>query len=285
MNRWFLIYNLFILFVLHGPLSANQSQQDYEQIECTLIPIRDSYDVAHLSHPHIPGPKSAETRLPENSATSNNWSGYVAANNLSNPTADSVTAISGSWIVPSIVPTCDDNYSSFWVGIDGYSSPTVEQIGTEHDFLGGVVQYYAWFEMYPSGAFMISGFPVNPGDVINASVVYAGSNVFTLSITNQTQNVSYTAPSSATTLPGAERKSAEWIVEAPSLNGILPLADFVTASVRKGTATINGITAPINNSQWQNVELVMVTNTDIPKATPSAIGQDNESFFVVWEHE
>ncbi len=296
MNRQFLIYTLCIVSVLHNGLLAHQNQQgqhDYKQIECTLIPITrfaqkahgDTHEVAHASHPHIPALQSADTRAPENSVSSNNWSGYVAEDNFTTPTTDSVTSVSGSWIVPEIVPTCDDNYSAYWVGIDGFTSSTVEQIGTEHDYIGGALQYYAWFEMFPGPSFLISGFPVNPGDLINASVVYAGSNVFTLSITNETQSVSFTVPSSETTMAGTQRNSAEWIVEAPFLSSILPLADFVTASVRNGTATINGITAPINNSNWQNESITMVTTTDVPKATPSAIGLDNESFFVVWEHE
>ena len=41
-------------------------------------------------------------------------------------------------------------YSSVWVGIDGYSSNTVEQIGTEQDVsANGKTSYYAWYEMYP----------------------------------------------------------------------------------------------------------------------------------------
>src|SRR5437870_4998940 len=61
---------------------------------------------------------------------STNWSGYAAETNLTAPAANAVTAVSGSWVVPQVTGS-STGYSSVWVGIDGYSSATVEQIGTE----------------------------------------------------------------------------------------------------------------------------------------------------------
>jgi len=260
---------------------SDQNHDDYTQIECTIIPA-GNYE-SHNSHPHIPGPRSART--PSNVATSTNWSGYAAESNFSHPTRNSVTAVSGTWIVPSLKSTPDHSYSSIWVGIDGYSSPTVEQIGTEHDWFNGAQQNYAWFEMYPGGSYVIGGFPLNPGDVISASVVYSGNSIFTLTIINQTHKVSFTVPTSYTRSTTAARQSAEWIVEAPYLNGILPLADFVTAYMWGCSATINGITAPIKNNSWQNIGIEMVTVNGTPKDIPSAILPDNGSFFVTWAHE
>jgi hypothetical protein len=49
--------------------------------------------------------------------------------------AGSVTAVHGSWLVPTA--TCDgrpqNSGASFWVGIDGYTSATVEQTRTDSD--------------------------------------------------------------------------------------------------------------------------------------------------------
>ena len=77
---------------------------------------------------------------------SSNWSGYAAETNLNDPASGAVTAVSGSWVVPKVTPTSNSStaYSSVWVGIDGYSSSTVEQIGTDSDVVNGQVQYYAW---------------------------------------------------------------------------------------------------------------------------------------------
>jgi len=68
------------------------------------------------------------------STTSTNWSGYAAQTNLNNPQSGAVTGVGGSWIVPTVM---GNGYSAVWVGIDGYSSPTVEQLGTEEDIVNG----------------------------------------------------------------------------------------------------------------------------------------------------
>ncbi len=236
-----------------------------------------------ISHPHVPADHPAAlTKLPKNLASSTNWSGYAAANNIATPTPGSVSAVSGTWIVPTITATVSNANASFWVGIDGYSSSTVEQLGTNHSFAHGRQQNYAWFEMYPGGSFLINGFPLNPGDVISASVIYSGSNIFTMSIANDTQKVSTSIPTSYTTSSTAVRNSAEWIVEAPYSGGILPLANFKTAYMWGCSATINSVTALINNNSWQNVGIQMVTNRSALKDKPSAILPDNGSFFVTW---
>lgn len=292
MKRQFLMHSLLILFVLHGTVLADR-RQDYEQIECTLTPIPSRSKDApyspvpgaeHGSHPHIPGPKS-DTRLPSNQATSTNWCGYVAASNLSKPAKNAVTAVFGSWIVPAIVAASNDTYSAFWIGIDGYTSSTVEQIGTAHDFVSGAAQHYAWFEMYPGGSYSIGGFPLSPGDVISASVQYSGNNIFTMTLYNDTQKVSTTIPTSYTKSTTAQRSCAEWIVEAPYSGSILPLTDFVTGYLWGCMATINGVMASVSNPKWPNTSVEMITTAGAPKAIPSALLQDNGSFFVTWKHQ
>ncbi len=260
---------------------SNALVNEYMQIECTIMPINSAERTC--SHPHIPGPRSVRT--PSNQTTSTNWSGYVAANNLSNPTKNSVSAVSGSWIVPTVKSSGGNTSSSLWVGIDGYSSSTVEQIGTEHDFNGGAQQNYAWFEMYPGGSYVINGFPLNPGDVISASVVYAGNNTFVMVLMNDTQKVSFTVPTTYTKSSVALRNCAEWVIEAPYLNGILPLSNFGTAYMWGCMATINGITGPIGNSSWQNVGIEMVTTNGSPKDTTSSLLPDKGSFFAIWKHQ
>ena len=80
-----------------------------------------------------------------------NWAGYAI-----NATAGSVTMAKGSWIQPSVTcPTTSLSVAAFWVGIDGLTSPTVEQIGTLAQCLNGAASYYAWYEFYPSGSVVI----------------------------------------------------------------------------------------------------------------------------------
>lgn len=288
-NRYVHHVSLFLLtssviIAQHDHQAQDNMRASYTEVACDIVKIgkEETANQNNTSHPHIPGPR---TRVPVGMVTSTNWSGYAAANSLTSPKTNSVSAVYGTWIVPALKSTPDNTYCSLWVGIDGYSSSTVEQIGTEHDWNNGAQQDYAWFEMYPGGSYLINGFPLTPGDVIAASVVYAGNYVFVMKLYNDTQQVVVTIPTQYTRSTAARRSSAEWIVEAPYENGILPLSDFVTAYLWGCSATINNVTAPIGNSSWQHVGLEMVTTGGAPKAIPSALLQDKGSFFVTWEHE
>src|SRR5579862_6318064 len=169
-----------LLLSLCQPAIVFSAPKGYKQLECVLKPITQR--AGHVSHTHIPGPKAVGQNAKKSQATSTNWSGYVAANNLANPAKNSVSAVYGSWVVPTVSRESNNTYSAIWIGIDGYSSPSVEQIGTAHDWVNGAVQSYAWFEMYPGGSYSINSFPLNPGDVISASVVYTGNNVFVMTL-------------------------------------------------------------------------------------------------------
>jgi len=258
-----------------------QGQGDYTYVECTIMPMHESE--VHRSYPYIPAPQG--TTKTAGNLMSNNWSGYVAATNFTTPAANSVTSVSASWVVPTLVATPDNSYCSIWVGMDGLLSTTVEQIGTSHNWVNGVQQNYAWFEMFPGGSYVISGFPVNPGDVISGFVRYTGNSVFVLTLYNNTQKVYYTAPAAQTTSKTASRNSAEWIVEAPYLNGVLPLSDFANAYMWGCGAIINGVAAQIGNNSWPHMGIDMITTTGAYKDQASPLLPDKGSFFVVWSHE
>ena len=205
---------------------------------------------------------------------STNWSGYALT---TSPGA--VSTVSGSWTVPTVTASTrkGTDYSAVWVGIDGFNSSTVEQIGTEQDAsANGATSYYAWYEMYPAGSVNITSTnyrtgvttdPVKPGDAVTASVAYTGTNQFTLTINDTTQGWSYSTVqqmgSSGRHGGGsqAQRSSAEWVVEAPSMGGILPLANF-------GTVTFTGAAATISGSSQANL-INMITNSGAPLDTAS----------------
>jgi hypothetical protein len=198
-----------------------------------------------------PRVEELEGRLLLSAVSSWNWSGYAVT---TNPGA--VSAVSGSWVVPA-ASGAGTGYSSDWVGIDGFGSSSVEQIGTEQDVINGRTQYYAWYEMYPSGAVAIP-MAVHPGDTVSAAVTY-GSGAFTLTITDTP--VGGVAQTFTTTQadPGAARSSAEWVVEAPSSSyGILPLANFGTVSFTGARATINGATGSIGDPAWQSAQVQQI---------------------------
>jgi hypothetical protein len=222
--------------------------------------------------------------------TSTNWSGYA----VTGPNG-SVSDVKGTWTVPALpLMSCNltatqNSYSSFWIGIDGYDSNTVEQIGTDSDCINGKATYYAWFEFYPHLSFTINNIPVNPGDSISAEVKYSGG-VFTVSLTNLSTPTPLTF-STSTKMNNAKRSSAEWIAEAPSAGGVLPLADFGTVTFGVGdsggpadTATIGSSTNPIGLFPAANVfEITMTNSSGVPEATPTGLTNYNDKFSVNYD--
>ena len=76
-------------------------------------------------------------------STSTNWSGYAAS-------GSTYTSVSTTFTQPSVKCSSGDQYSSFWVGLDGDTSSSVEQTGTEADCNGKTAEYSAWYELYPA---------------------------------------------------------------------------------------------------------------------------------------
>jgi hypothetical protein len=205
--------------------------------------------------------------------TSLNWSGYASINS----TFDDVK---GSWTQPAAMCNGKSTYSSFWLGLDGYSSSTVEQIGTEADCSKGKPTYYAWWELFPGPSRPISFFTVTPGVTYTAEVQnVAGDLTLTLSGGGN-------RPFSLTTGVGsASLSSAEWIAEAPSMcskSGCreLALTNFGTVSF-SGAATNGG---PIDDSAWSFDPLTMVTGNGTVKAAPSSLDPSGSAFSVTWNH-
>jgi len=232
--------------------------------------------------PHQHAPMKLSGVPVPGSVQSSNWSGFAV-------TGSKFTNAAGSWHVPGVdCAKTPNTYSSFWVGIDGYSDNTVEQIGTESDCSGGTPTYYAWYEFYPADPVVISTVPVGNGNIISASVSYNGSK-FTLTLTDEKTGKSFSITKGVS---GAKRTSAEWIAEAPSLSGsILPLADFVKANFgfdKTGVASTNyatdsSTTGPI--SSFSSPAKITMVKGGVNEAVPSALTVDGTSFYVNWKAE
>jgi hypothetical protein len=197
-------------------------------------------------------------------AESTNWSGYAATG------ADGAfSSVSGSWTEPTA--TCSggrhgrggsDQYAAFWVGLDGYSSDSVEQTGTDSDCDGSSPDYYGWYEMYPADPVYFTN-TVKPGDAISASVTFSGTDTYTLVLKDSTEGWTQTITKSQA---GLDRSSAEVITEAPSSNtGVLPLADFGTVSY--GVSAANGTSL----GSQSPTEIIMVDNSGADKDSTSSI--------------
>ncbi len=258
---------------------------------CALILVSSFAAAAVASAPSV-APASVESsalsvspHLWAGSSNSLNWAGYAVT-----ASAGSVSDVKGSWTVPAIQGTCPstNQYSSFWVGIDGFNSNTVEQTGTDSDCRSGAPSYYAWYEFYPHPSKVISGLAVHSGDVMSAEVLFSGGR-FTVTISDVTTGSSYHASAKVS---AAQRSSAEWIAEAPSSSGgILPLADFGTVSfgldttgvASTCTATIGGVTGTIGSFGSNVQSISMVTSSGVLKAQSSALSTDGTSFSVTWK--
>jgi hypothetical protein len=188
---------------------------------------------------------------------------------ISSPADGFVDSVTGDWVIPTVTPNSSQTtYVATWVGIDGFSDGTVEQIGTEQDCVNGVQENYAWIEFYPGPSRMI-GLTVNTGDSFTASIVYEGGSLFTLSITDLTTGQSYSRTRSA----NAQRQSAEWVVEAPSSSeGVLPLANFGAVNFTDAQFTgNNGTTYAIDGLGSGTYAAINLNDPKGGTANPSAL--------------
>jgi len=206
-------------------------------------------------------------------AESTNWSGYAG-------TTGTYTSVSASWIQPKGTCTSGDQYAAFWVGLDGYSSSTVEQTGSEVDCVGRTAEYYAWYEAYPAASKDYTN-TVKAGDSFTSTVTYTGSNKFSLYIDDITESWSHTT---VVTVANAARSSAEVIAEAPCctfFGGILPLTNFGTMNFTGSTA--NGADL---GAAGGLTEITMVDNSGRDKDTVSALtpsGVTGQNFSCTWK--
>ena len=145
-----------------------------------------------------------------------NWSGAVDAGSTS-----TFTEVQGSWVVPAVQNSASDEASGTWIGIDGVEASSLIQTGTAQNSgpdYGGT-QYYAWVELLPGVPGVIGNSsgpaPVQPGDVMTASILENSPGLWTIDLNDTTQSWTFSQQFSYST-PGT---TAEWIEEAATVNG------------------------------------------------------------------
>ncbi len=155
---------------------------------------------------------------------SNNWSGLIDAGSGAR-----FTGIQGDWAVPSVQASSRDEASGTWIGIDGDGVSSLIQTGTAQnsgpDF--GGTQYSAWVQLLPGAPEVIGNTsgpaPVQPGDVMAASIFEVSPDMWTIDLNDTTQGWSFSQQFSYVT-PGT---TAEWIEEATTVNGsVATLPDY-----------------------------------------------------------
>ena len=231
---------------------------------------------------HHPDPLRPFGRLNHDVVSSSNWSGYAVES------TGKFTDVRASWIQPGVICGRRSSYSSFWAGLDGYSSDSVEQIGSDSDCAGGAPVYYAWYELYPAGSVELSAtrYPVRAGNRLSAEVAASGST-FTLTL-KSSAGWTYTT---TRTVSGLARSSAEIIAESPEICGyfcrVAPLSDFGSVSFTGAVAAVNGgADRPLGSFTFDNGphEIVAVTGGGQVKAQPTALSASGSAFGVSWRH-
>jgi hypothetical protein len=155
-----------------------------------------------------------------------NWSGWAVTGK------EPYTYVHSTFVQPSV--TCSgvaDQYTSNWVGLDGFNDETAEQDGT-FAWCGGTdhttPKYEAWYEMYPANS--VNTFAVHPGDVIDVTVAYSDSTSdFTLTVSDLSTGKIATDTAACA---DCARASAEWIIERPALCNNVGTKCFLLAGHR-----------------------------------------------------
>jgi Peptidase A4 family len=211
------------------------------------------------------------------SVDSANWAGYAVCSPASGTVSDCppdfcYTGASGSDLVPAVV-RCEDCIEVFWLGLDGFSSGTIEQLGVLVEQSGGSTSYYTWWDMYPAAPHIV-GTTVRAGDSISASVQRDGTG-YTLSLTDATNPAnSFTTTQSC---PSCVNSSAEWITEAQPGT---PLGDFGTWRVTGATAAAGS--GPAGITAFPYAKVTMVDQSGATMVQPGPLGSDGTSFTSTW---
>ncbi|HEY3080695.1 MAG TPA: G1 family glutamic endopeptidase [Chloroflexota bacterium] len=254
-----------------------------ERNDYTLVDQADAWKIQANEHPDdgtaatppgqaVPAPRTPASpsadSAPSGAGRSGNWAGYAAS-------GGTFTAVNGGWTIPQTPLTGSFGSSAAWVGIGGLGSRDLIQAGTSVLVSGGgQASYQAWVETLPSPARPVP-LAVRPGDSVTVSIAEEAPSEWRITITNQTTGRSYSTAEQYT----SSHRSAEWVQEAPNLNGRqAPLDDFGTVHFTGGSAVKDGRTVTMTEAGARPITMIDRAGRAI--ATPSGVGADGASFTV-----
>jgi hypothetical protein len=153
---------------------------------------------------------------------SSNWSGYVAGNGP-------FTTASGTFSVPHLVAgTASTDSMAEWVGIGGEPGIPLIQAGITESpdpSNSNLFSVQPWWEVFPAVPVSVSitNVSVSAGDEISVDINQISGIEWSITLTDDTNGEGFTTDQTYT---GAG-STAEWIVEAPEVNGhLVPLAQY-----------------------------------------------------------
>jgi hypothetical protein len=245
-----------------------------------LVPQLQQTIIAHgPRRPASPGSIAGQT------STSTNWSGYAADVGTKSFGATSFNSVAAEFVVPAVsARVCDPSndgehweYSSAWVGIDGYASRDVLQAGVEADADlpcngSGLQTYYSpWYEWYPNYETRITNLGAAPGQSFSVHVWPSSAtvgNAYLLNVsTNQSVSITFPAPS-GTTLLG---ESAEWIMESPTVSGQLATLPFYGLGYFANATSTTGLKVVHAPGSPSSIAISLVDNK-ITYSSPGLLG-------------
>ena len=240
------------------------------------LPARAQHAAARYSHPMIPVRMPAAMGLrgaagPIKTIEATNWAGYAVLKRHV-----SYISVTATFFVPFMnckaFPGTPVSFSAHWVGLDGFSSKTVEQDGFSADCNGTKPEYGAWYEIFPHPEVPVA-MKIYPGNSITATVFYdARTGKYEMIVRDNTNGHQFTVWRRC---GGSSclRNSAEVISEAPFVNGAqAQLADYQAASFQNvffidSAGKIGGVRAP----NWNAFKIIQASPHAV-LAVPTGLG-------------
>jgi hypothetical protein len=230
------------------------------------------------THPMIParltaGQAAASAISNIRTVGANNWAGYAATKK-----GVKFKTVSASFFVPflncAVTPGgSNGTFSSEWVGLDGFSSKSVEQDGISANCNGSKPEYAAWYETFPNPE-IATKIVVHPGDSITASVTFdSKTSKYRMALTDNS-NHHHFAVSQKCASKICKRTSAEFISEAPTVNNVQSsLADYGAESFASISITDSkGHKSGITSKHWNPIKIVQVgIDSHNPVAFPTSL--------------
>ena len=216
------------------------------------------------------------------------WAGHVAVANK-----PGVSCVEGRWSQPKSRCAIYATDSVFvGIGIDGYADGAKVDVTNRNLMLGvetfcsdgARIKPIAW--KWNGDAIVdipLDGIRVAPEDVLWARIAFA-DGAFGLTIINLTNGTSATA---TTTLDGAKRRTAAWVVSALQICTatckLAPLANFDTIRFEDAVLGLDGgYRAPLADDRWVRVRLGLVPDR-VQLARGAQVG-DRDTFVISWLH-
>ena len=200
------------------------------------------------------------------------------------PTTPAITAVTSTFTVPSagLLPP---GFAATWAGIGGYATTDLVQAGVAEQSLPSLPligdQYFPWYELLPGAEVQLTGCAgdsnctVAPGDSMAIIISQVATNTWAIAFANSTRHWTWTQA-----FPyKSSKSSAEWIVEAPSVESlqtiVAPLSTVNMGPVN--TFTEGGSTFTIAQG---NPTKILLSPGPFNEATPSALTANGQSFRV-----